>query len=135
MPTNDITPADLARFIYPVPVGATIPAGTAWVNRETPATFTGPHLSGNDFQPDANTPRWTAEPIEPPMPPLPTEGFIEAWGKPLFRTDRVHLVVATLNVYGNWSGLTEDGSIDYLTPDQIARWRALTVAPVNPTAP
>lgn len=136
---NDTTPADLAKFIHPVPVGATIPTDVTRVARKR----TGALGWSDPFNYGIPTPVhsadegvfFTAEPIAPPRPPLPTEGYIEAWGKPPFSTDEIHLVIAMLDRDGGWYGLTRDGSSDFLTPNQITRWRAVTVAPVDPTAP
>lgn len=68
-----ITPADLARFVHPVPEGAVIPALTPYVFRTTTAALS----FRAHGQPDAvvqgdpdggDVHRWTAEPI--PEPPL-----------------------------------------------------------------
>ena len=66
---SDITPADLARFVHPVPVGATIPAGTGH------ACGIGLHfyvqtLAYDYVQPQSSWQCWTAEPIAAPKPPL-----------------------------------------------------------------
>lgn len=70
---TDITPADLARFAHPVPVGATIPAGMKFVRRYMDGSPI-PALAGpitHDFDIEAGySPLWTAEPLSAPKPPL-----------------------------------------------------------------
>ena len=59
---NDLTPADLAKFIYRVPVGATIPAGTEYAWRNGMAVWLS--VFGRDItQLAGEITRWTAEPI------------------------------------------------------------------------
>ena len=63
----DITPADLAKFIHPVPVGAVIPAGTPYAYRA--GAQIGIRSQGMPYestQVDASVARWTAEPIRTP---------------------------------------------------------------------
>lgn len=70
---TDITPADLARFVHPVPVGATIPAGMKFCYQKASGAITGPltrTLAGADVSVAEQTPYWTAEPIPAPKPPL-----------------------------------------------------------------
>lgn len=66
---SDITPADLAKFIHPVPEGATIPAGTEYVLRRGGnlclVTLAYDYVAANPFQS-----RWTADPIPAPVPTL-----------------------------------------------------------------
>ena len=62
---TDITPADLAKFIHRVPVGAVIPADTEFVVGSS-GTFTLVELRRDFMQPQDALPRWTAEPIPAP---------------------------------------------------------------------
>ena len=66
---SDLTPADLAKFVHPVPVGAVIPAGTEYVVGRAAGfslvTLAYDYAADNPF-----TSRWTAEPIPAPKPPL-----------------------------------------------------------------
>ena len=66
---SDITPADLAKFIYLVPVGATIPAGTEFATlvREGIYRLT---LDYDHEQASESFPRWTAELLPAPEPSL-----------------------------------------------------------------
>ena len=61
---TDITPADLARFIHPVPVGAIIPAETRYASLNF-GCITGPMHSSAD-QKILVGEYWTAEPIRTP---------------------------------------------------------------------
>ena len=61
---TDITPADLAKFIYRVPVGATIPADTRYASLNF-GCVTGPMHSYADQKILGGT-YWTAEPIPAP---------------------------------------------------------------------
>lgn len=68
---TDITPADLARFVHPVPVGATIPAGTEVMEiSRIGGYFRGPFRYMHTTQLADEPPRWTAEPLAAPKPPL-----------------------------------------------------------------
>lgn len=69
---TDITPADLAKFIHPVPVGATIPAGTEVMEfTRIHGHFRGPFRYTHTYAQLADDPpRWTAEPLAAPKPPL-----------------------------------------------------------------
>ena len=68
---TDITPADLARFVHPVPVGARFPMGLEF------ADLRDDYIRGPFHFPDSSRvqladdpPRWTAEPLTAPKPPL-----------------------------------------------------------------
>ena len=65
---TDITPADLAKFVYRVPVGATIPAETRYASLNF-GCITGPMHSYAD-QKILVGEYWTAEPIFAPEPSL-----------------------------------------------------------------
>lgn len=66
---NQITPADLAKFIHPVPEGAVIPADTEFARPVGGALWVS--SCPNDLtQPPGDRPRWTAEPIPAPEPTL-----------------------------------------------------------------
>ena len=69
---TDITPADLARFIHPVPVGATIPAHMEVMEyNRIHGHFRGPFRYTHAYTQLADDPpRWTAEPLTAPKPPL-----------------------------------------------------------------
>ena len=66
---SDITPADLAKFVHRVPVGAIIPAGTEYVIKRGGSfclvTLAYDYVADNPF-----TSRWTADPIPAPVPTL-----------------------------------------------------------------
>ena len=64
----NITPADLTRFIYEVPVGATIPAGTEFAVLINGGLF----IDTLDYDREVaeSHERWTAEPTPPPEPTL-----------------------------------------------------------------
>ena len=64
---SDITPADLAKFVHRVPVGAVIPAGTPYAYRA--GAQIGIRSQGMPYESTQVTgswPRWTAEPIRTP---------------------------------------------------------------------
>ena len=61
---TDITPADLAKFVHRVPVGATIPADTRYASLNF-GCVTGPMYSYADQKILAGA-YWTAEPIYTP---------------------------------------------------------------------
>ena len=64
---SDITPADLAKFVHRVPVGATIPAETRYASLNF-GCITGPmHSHADQILAGAY---WTAEPIPAPEPSL-----------------------------------------------------------------
>ena len=66
---TDLTPADLAKFIHRVPVGATIPADTEFAVGSSGA-FTLVVIGRDFMQPQDALPRWTAEPLSAPDPSL-----------------------------------------------------------------
>ena len=67
---TDITPADLAKFVHRVPVGATIPAGVDYALRFVTGRI-GIETDDYDHEvTDKSFPRWTAEPIPAPEPTL-----------------------------------------------------------------
>ena len=70
---SDITPADLAKFVHRVPVGAIIPAGTEYVVGRAAGvslvTLAYDYTADNPF-----TSRWTVEPIPAPEPSLAERG-------------------------------------------------------------
>lgn len=116
---TDITPADLARFVHPVPVGATIPAGMEWVNREGDA-LTGPHSHTRPFVSRPEMTRWTAEPLAAPKPPLPTEvGAVIAnvsWRHSADTCARMMLMAQS------WVGIDQDGDLRHWFPGEITDW-------------
>ena len=59
---TDITPADLAKFVHRVPVGATIPAGTRYASLSF-GCIEGPKHSESDQKVLAGSSYWTAQPI------------------------------------------------------------------------
>jgi len=66
---SEITPAYLAKFVHPVPEGATIPAGTEY------AWQSGSGIYQTIFTQDitqlpGDRPRWTADPIPATRPTL-----------------------------------------------------------------
>ena len=72
---SDLTPADLAKFVHRVPVGATIPAGTEYVVGRAAGfslvTLAYDYAADNPF-----TSRWTAEPIPAPKPSLAERAYV-----------------------------------------------------------
>ena len=65
---SDLTPADLAKFVHRVPVGATIPAGVRYAVRNF-GCITGPMHSNADQKCHVSqAARWTAEPLTAPKP-------------------------------------------------------------------
>lgn len=121
---TDITPADLAKFIHPVPVGATIPAGMEFVRRYmngTPtAAIAGPIVHDFDIEAAAFTPLWTAEPLAAPKPPLPTEvGAVIAnvsWRLSADTCARMMLMAQS------WVGIDQDGDLRHWFPGEITDW-------------
>ena len=69
---RDITPADLARFVHPVPVGATIPAGTPYAYRidKDALRLRADGWTDPTEQRGIDSARWTAEPLPAPEPTL-----------------------------------------------------------------
>ena len=68
---TDITPADLARFVHPVPVGAVIPAATEHAVRiRSGGPITVMTMAYDHEQRPGALDRWTAEPPASPKPPL-----------------------------------------------------------------
>ena len=67
---TDLTPADLAKYIYRVPVGATIPRDTEHVVGSSSGAFTLVVIGRDFMQPQDALPRWTAEPLSAPDPSL-----------------------------------------------------------------
>lgn len=64
---TNLTPADLARFIHPVPVGAVIPAATEHAVRTRDGdTFTVMTMAYDHEQAPGALDRWTADPIWTP---------------------------------------------------------------------
>ena len=66
---TDITPADLAKFVHRVPVGATIPAGTPYAWRGSESEKISVRMDGwtdPTEQLDNGIARWTAEPVRAP---------------------------------------------------------------------
>ena len=61
----DITPADLAKFIHRVPVGATIPADVEHAVGSSGTISLAKVSRDYEMPPDA-LPRWTAEPVLTP---------------------------------------------------------------------
>ena len=74
---SDITPADLAKFVHPVPVGATIPAGMEHVAGRDGNFFLGTLAYDHEQTPGALD-RWTAEPIPAPEPSLAKRARVAA---------------------------------------------------------
>ena len=66
---SDITPADLAKFVHRVPVGAIIPAGTEHVIRYGNG-FRRSITAHTCVQWEGDLERWTAEPLPAPEPTL-----------------------------------------------------------------
>ena len=62
---SDITPADLAKFIHRVPVGAVIPAGTPYAYRidRDAVRLRADGWADPTEQKSIDADRWTAEPI------------------------------------------------------------------------
>ena len=66
---SDLTPADLVKFVHPVPLGATIPAGTPYAYRAVAQIGIRSHgMPYESTQVDASVSRWTAEPLTAPKP-------------------------------------------------------------------
>ena len=64
---TDLTPADLAKFVHPVPVGATIPAGVDYALRFATGRI-GIETESYDHEVTDKSFRWTAEPLTAPKP-------------------------------------------------------------------
>ena len=118
----NITPADLARFIHPVPVGARFPMGLEF------ADLRDDYIRGPFHFPDSSRvqladdpPRWTAEPLTTPKPPLPTEvGAVIADVRGPMRST-CHMM--TLDGDGEWLGVDADGLFTAWMPDRITDWK------------
>ena len=67
---TDITPADLARFVHRVPVGAIIPAGTEFAYSAARVVCVPTPPVSAITQTATCVERWTAEPIPAPEPTL-----------------------------------------------------------------
>ena len=66
---TDLTPADLAKFVHRVPVGATIPLGMEFCYQKSAGPIVGPlrrTIDGAGVPATDATPYWTAEPIPEP---------------------------------------------------------------------
>lgn len=125
---TDITPADLAKFIHPVPVGAVIPAATEHAVRNRDGdTFIVMTTAYDHEQAPGALDRWTAEPLAAPKPPLPTEmGAVIAnvqWG-PGSRASRPGdtCAVMVLGRGGKWHGVDPDGFARNYEADDIVAW-------------
>lgn len=120
---SDLTPADLAKFVHPVPVGATLPAGTQYVRRHDsaskPNTFVGPLSESIDLPLTAGDYAWTAEPIPAPMPQLPTER-----GSIIVNVRRASLTTCPVMIRGidSWVGVDEEGYFWDWPDDEITAW-------------
>ena len=96
--TDNLTPADLAGYVHPVPVGAIIPAGTEHVVLTDDGSFslrTYAHDSGQEV---GYLPRWTAEPFSAPGP-TPLADQVRALATVVARgsnLERLTLIVAEL---------------------------------------
>ena len=66
---TDLTRADLAKYIYPIPNGAVVPVGTPYV-AASGFIFAVSQSEFTQGNPGATSPRWTAEPIPAPEPTL-----------------------------------------------------------------
>ena len=62
----NLTPADLAKFVHLVPVGATIPAGTECAWRTMTGALAVRTVPGDEVQLVVSPRHWTAEPILTP---------------------------------------------------------------------
>ena len=65
--TDNLTPADLAGYVHPVPVGAIIPAGTKYAVG-LDGNFWLATLDYDHKQTSESLPHWTAEPFSGPTP-------------------------------------------------------------------
>ena len=91
-----ITPADLAKFIHRVPVGATIPAGVEHAVGSS-GTISLATVSRDYEMPFDALPRWTAEPVLTPEPTLTEQArAIAREGVPSSAFDRLARLVAEL---------------------------------------
>ena len=119
---SDLSPADLAKFIHPVPVGATIPAGVEFVRHYKggdggPSTaLVGPLLRDFDYVASAG-PHWTAEPIPAPLPTEPGSIIADVCGAS-FET----IAVMVLSGRGRWCGVDDRGLTQSWTPGYITAW-------------
>lgn len=118
---TDITPADLARFVHPVPVGATIPAGMEVVEFGHGGGFWGPSATRSAYTQRCDDPlRWTAEPLTAPKPPLPTKvGAVIANVSYRHSADTCAWMML---VHGSWAGSDQDGDLRQWYPDEITDW-------------
>ena len=94
--TNNLTPADLAGYVHPVPVGAIIPAGTKYAVGLDDNFW----ISTMDYdykQTSESLPHWTTEPSAPGPTPLADQvralATVVARGSNL---ERLTLIVAEL---------------------------------------
>ena len=96
---NDLTPAYLAKFVHPVPEGATIPAGTEYAWLESYGKRLSVHraiFTEDITQLPGDRPRWTAEPIPAPEPTLAERARGVGDGLPGGRFEQLALIVAEL---------------------------------------
>ena len=116
----ELTPADLAKFVHLVPVGATIPAGVRYAELNNFGCITGPMHSNADQKCHVGQcPRWTAEPLARPMPPLPTEpGSVIA---NVQRASTTRCPVMTRGIE-SWVGVDEEGYFHDWPDGEITTW-------------
>ena len=97
---TDLTPADLAKFIHPVPIGARFPMGLEFVNwnEQEGGYLAGPFHFGDStwFQTAEDPPRWTAEPILAPESLAEKARAIAEEGAPGGSFDQLARLVAEL---------------------------------------
>lgn len=117
---------ETGKPMHQVPVGATIPAGTpsGWIERSGTRHF-GTLTRDFAIEPCAH-PHFTAEPIAPPMPPLPTEV-----GTTIRAMSRGGCTCAmlTLDSAGYWVGVTTGGGLVTWKPAFIADWGPVRAEP------
>lgn len=120
---------ETGKTLHPVPEGATIPKDTPF-GREV--LYAGGFLWISEgvgvavVQNPGSVTRWTAEPIAPPVPPLPTEP-----GSLIRATNHggVTCAVLTLDSAGYWVGVAKGGGLVTWKPSYIADWSPVMVVP------
>lgn len=116
---SDLTPADLAKFVHLVPVGATIPAGVPHAVLNL-GCITGPmHSKADQTRRVGQYPRWTAEPLARPMPPLPTEPRSVIANVQRASTTRCPVMTRGID---SWVGVDEEGYLQDWPDGEIATW-------------
>ena len=130
-PLTNPTPADLAKFIHPVPVGATIPAGTPY--RRDVGRILSFWLDGTSVpvtqESDTDILRWTAEPIPAPLPPLPTEP-----GSIIANVSAGSNVICAVMARGleAWVGVDTNGYFHAWGPEDITAWAPARIVTDEP---